>query len=553
MGFAAILAVTATPALAVLFIRGTIKGEEKNPLNRWLIALYTPVVRFVVRHRWSVIAAAVVAMALTIPAWVRLENEFMPPLNEGAVLYMPTAPPGMSATEAANVLQAMDAELKKIPEVVSVFGKMGRAETATDPAPIGMAETTIVLKPKEQWRKGLTWELLIREMDEKLQYPGMPNIFWMPIQTRTEMLATGIRSPLGIQVFADDLETIEKAALEIERTVQKVPGTRSAFAERSTGGFYVDVQVKREEAARYGLRVRDVNEVVMTAIGGENIAETVEGRGRYPIAVRYAREYREEPEQLNDVLVTTPAGAQIPLSQVAEIRFVHGPPMIRSEDGKLVGFVFVDTDRPIAEYVEDAKAVVAQQAQLPAGVRLGWSGQVQYFERAKAKLMVVVPVTLLVIFILLYLNTKSVVETFIVLLAVPFSLIGAIWLLYLLGYNMSVAVWVGLIALAGLDAETGVVMLLYLDHAWEKFKAEGRMKNMRDLHNAVIEGAVGRVRPKIMTVCAILFGLLPIMWSPAMQAGADVMKRIATPMIGGVVTSAILELLIYPVIYVLWR
>ena len=551
MGFAAILAVTATPALAVLFIRGTIKGEEKNPLNRWLIALYTPVVRFVVRHRWSVIAAAVVAMALTIPAWVRLENEFMPPLNEGAVLYMPTAPPGMSATEAANVLQSMDRELKKIPEVVSVFGKMGRAETATDPAPIGMAETTVVLKPKEEWRKGLTWELLIREMDEKLQYPGMPNIFWMPIQTRTEMLATGIRSPLGIQVFADDLETIEKAALEIERVVPMVAGTRSAFAERSTGGFYVDVKVKREEAARYGLRVKDINEVVMTAIGGENIAETVEGRERYPIAVRYAREYREEPEQLNDVLVTTPAGAQIPLSQVAEIRFVHGPPMIRSEDGKLVGFVFVDTDRPIAEYVEDAKAVVAQQAQLPAGVRLGWSGQFKYFERAKAKLMVVVPVTLLVIFILLYLNTKSVVETFIVLLAVPFSLIGAIWLLYLLDYNMSVAVWVGLIALAGLDAETGVVMLLYLTLSHRRAVESGTLRSWADLREAIVEGAARRIRPKLMTVLTDAFGLVPVLW--ATGTGSDVMKRIAAPMVGGLATSFLLELTVYPALFAIWK
>ncbi|HYX91233.1 MAG TPA: CusA/CzcA family heavy metal efflux RND transporter [Myxococcaceae bacterium] len=551
MGFAALLAVTATPALAVLLIRGSVKGEEKNPLNRWLIALYAPVVRFVVRHRWSAIVAAVLALTLTLPAWTRLQNEFMPPLNEGAVLYMPTAPPGMSATEAANVLQTMDRELKKIPEVVSVFGKMGRAETATDPAPIGMAETTIALKPKEQWRKGLTWELLIREMDDKLQYPGMPNIFWMPIQTRTEMLATGIRSPLGIQVFADDLDTIERAALEIERAVATVPGTRSAFAERSTGGFYVDVKVKRPEAARYGLRVKDINEVVMTAIGGENIAETVEGRERYPIAVRYAREYREDPEQLKDVLVTTPSGTQIPVSQVADIQFVHGPPMIRSEDGKLVGFVFVDTDRPIAEYVQDARAAVDQRAKLPAGVRLEWSGQFKYFERAKAKLLIVVPLTLLLISVLLYLNTRSIMETFIVLLAVPFSLIGAIWLLYLLDYNMSVAVWVGLIALAGLDAETGVVMLLYLTLSHRRATEEGTLQSWDDLREVIVEGAAKRIRPKLMTVLTAAIGLVPVLW--ATGTGADLMKRIAAPMVGGLATSFLMELTIYPAIFAIWK
>ena len=551
MAFASILAVTATPALAALVIRGAIKGEEKNPLNRWLVRIYAPAVRFLVDHRWAVLGFAGVAMLLTVPAWSRLESEFMPPLNEGAVLYMPTAPPGMSATEAANVLQSMDRELKKIPEVVSVFGKMGRAETATDPAPLGMAETTIVLKPKDEWRKGLTWDLLIQEMDEKLQYPGMPNIFWMPIQTRTEMLATGIRSPLGIQVFADSLETIEKAALEIERVVATVPGTRSAFAERSTGGFYVDVQVKREEAARYGLRVRDVNEVVMTAIGGENIAETVEGRERYPINVRYAREYREDPEQLKDVLVTTPAGAQIPLSQVADIRFVHGPPMVRSEDGKLVGFVFVDTDRPIADYVEDAREAVAANAELPDGIRLAWAGQFKYFERAKAKLLVVVPVTLLIIILLLYLNTKSLVETFIVLLAVPFSLIGAIWLLYLLDYNMSVAVWVGLIALAGLDAETGVIMLLYLTLAHRRAAEGGKLRTFADLREAIVDGAAKRIRPKMMTVLTSMIGLVPVLW--ATGTGSDVMKRIAAPMVGGLATSFLLELTVYPALFAIWK
>jgi copper/silver efflux system protein len=551
MGFAAILAVTATPALAALLIRGKLHGEERNPLNRWLVAAYTPVVRLVVEHRWWAVGLSVVAMVFTVPAYLRLSSEFMPPLNEGAVLYMPTAPPGMGVTEAANVLQAMDRELKKIPEVETVFGKMGRAETPTDPAPIGMAETTIILKPKEQWRKGLTWEALIQEMDDKLQYPGMPNIFWMPIQTRTEMLATGIRSPLGIQVFADDIETIERAALDIERAVATIPGTRSAFAERSTGGFYVDVVPKREEAARYGLRIKDINEVVMTAIGGMNIAETVEGRERYPINVRYAREFLQDPEDLKRVLVSTPMGPPVPLEQVAEIQFVNGPPMIRSEDGKLVGFVFVDTDRAIAEYVADARKVVAEQVKLPAGVRLEWAGQFTYFERAKAKLLVVVPLTLALILFLLYFNTRSVVETFIVLLAVPFSLIGAVWLLYLLDYNMSVAVWVGLIALAGLDAETGVVMLLYLTLSHRRAAEEGRLRRFDDLREAIVEGAAKRIRPKLMTVLTTMTALLPVLWSTG--TGADVMKRIAAPMVGGLVTSFLLELTVYPALFAIWK
>ena len=551
MGFAAILAVTLTPALAAIFIRGKILKEEHNPINRWLVKLYTPVVHFVVQYRRTVIVLAIAAMAFTVPAFLRLGNEFMPPLNEGAILYMPTAPPGMSIAESAKVLQHMDAEIKKIPEVVSVFGKQGRAETPTDPAPLGMAETTIVLKPKEQWREGLTWDELVKELDEKLQYPGMPNLFWMPIQTRTEMLATGIRSPLGIQVFGDDLDTIEKTAIEIERAVADVPGTRSAFADRSTGGFYVDVTVKREEAARYGLRVADINDVVMSAIGGENIAETVEGRERYPISVRYAREYRDDPELLKEVLVPTPAGAQVPLGQVADIEFVNGPPMIRSEDGKLVGFVFVDTDRPIADYVKDAKAAVADEVKLPAGVRVAWAGQFQYFERAKAKLMWVVPGTLLLVFLLLYLNTRSLAETAIVFLAVPFSLIGAVWLLYLLDYNMSVAVWVGLIALAGVDAETGVVMLLYLTLSHKRAKDQGRLRTFGDLKEAIVDGAAKRIRPKMMTVMTDLIGLIPVLW--ATGTGADMMKRIAAPLVGGLVTSFILELTVYPAIFALWK
>ena len=551
MGFGAILAITLTPALAVLLIRGRIQKDEENALNRWLVKIYAPVVRFVVDHPKSVISVAVLMMLFTIPAYLRLGNEFMPPLTEGAILYMPTSPPGMSMTEAIEVMQVTDRKLKEIPEVVSVFGKMGRANTPTDPAPIGMAETTIVLKPKSEWRPGMTWELLIAEMDEKVQIPGMPNIWWMPIQTRTEMLSTGVRSPLGIQVFADDLETIEKTAIEIEKAVAQVPGTRSAFAERSVGGFFVDIETDREAAARYGLSVADVNEIVASGIGGESISETVEGRERYPISVRFPAEYRERPEAIEALLVSTPSGAQVPLGQVAKVRPTLGPPMVRSEDGALVGFVFVDTDRPIADYVEDAKAVVARDVKLPAGVRINWTGQYKYFERAKKQLMIVVPVTLTIVLLLLYFNTKSVVETGIVLLAVPFSLIGAIWLLYLLGYNMSVAVWVGLIALAGVDAETGVVMLLYLTLSHKKWKEDGKLRTFADLREAIVDGAAKRIRPKLMTVLTDMIGLLPVLW--ATGTGADLMKRIAAPLVGGLATSFLLELTVYPAIFAIWK
>jgi len=551
IGFAAILAVTLTPALAVLLIRGKVHDEAKNPLNRWLSAAYAPVVRFVVDQRWKVLVVAVLAVALTVPIVFRLKSEFMPPLNEGVLLYMPTAPPGMSENESAVLLQAMDRELKKFPEVVSVFGKQGRAETATDPAPLGMAEVTVVLKPRAQWRSGLTWDALLEEMDEKLHFPGMPNVWWMPIQTRTEMLATGVRSPLGIQVFGDDLDAIEKAAIDVEHAVSAIAGTRSAFAERSTGGFYIDFEVKREEAARHGLTVADIGTVVAQAIGGENVSETVEGRQRYPISVRYAREFRDDPEILGRVLIGTPMGGQVPLSQVVDIRSVLGPPMIRSEGGKLVGFVFVDTERPIADYVSEAKNVVAQQVRLSPGTRLEWVGQFKYFERAKERLKWVIPLTLGIVCLLLYFNTMSVVETAIVMLAVPFSLVGAFWLLYLLDYNMSVAVWVGIIALAGLDAETGVVMLLYLTLAHARHQRQGLLKTRYDLREAIVEGAAKRLRPKLMTVAAMIIGLVPVLWSTG--SGADVMKRIAAPMVGGLVTSFLLELTVYPAIFAIWK
>lgn len=551
MGFAALLAVTLVPALAALVIRGRIRGEERNPLNRLLVALYAPIVRLVVRLRWLVVVAAAALMAATVPIFLRLDSEFMPPLYEGAILYMPTAPPGISPTEAAKVVQSMDRELAKFPEVVSVFGKMGRARTATDPAPLGMAEITVVLKPKNEWRPGLTWDGLIEEMDQRLQYPGMPNVWWMPIQTRTEMLATGIRSPLGIQVFGDDLATIERAALQIEQAVQPLPGTRSAFAERATGGFYVDVEPRRADAARLGVRIADVNEAVMHAIGGMNVSETVEGRERYPINVRYAREFRENPEDLGEVLVETRTGTQVPLSQVADVVHRTGPPLIRSEDGRLVTYVFVDVaGRAIADYVEEARAVVAELP-LPPGVRVDYAGQYRYLLRAQARLATVLPLTLLLVVVLLYVSTRSWIETGIVLLAVPFSLIGAVWLLYLLDYNLSIGVWVGVIALAGLDAETGVVMLLYLTLAHRKAEEAGRLRSRADLEEAIVEGAARRIRPKLMTVMTTMIGLMPLMWSDG--TGADVMKRIAAPMVGGLATSFLLELTVYPALFAFWK
>src|SRR6184192_2659715 len=554
MFFAAFLGVTLVPVLMTLLIRGKITPENQNPVNRFLIWAYQPFVNFVLRYRWFTLACALVILGLTIFPFARLGSEFMPPLNEGTLLYMPTAVPGMSIAEATKILQIQDRQLKKIPEAVTVFGKAGQADTPTDPAPLSMFETVVALKPPNEWRRGMTWEKLLAEVNANIKTPGMANIFWMPIQTRTEMLTTGFRSVLGIKVFGPDLAEIQKLAVQIEKELANVPNTRSAFAERTVGGYFLDFIVNREAAARYGLRVGDVNDIIESAIGGKNITTTVEGRERYPVNTRYARDFRQDIDALKRVLVPTPTGAQVPISLLTDIRYKTGPPEVRSEDGKPVGFVFVDiTTSDIDGYVRAASQRLAQRIQFPAGYYIQWAGQFQYLQEALQRLKVVVPFTLLIIFLLIYISTRSVIRTLIVLLAVPFSLIGAFWLLYLLGYNMSVAVWVGLIALAGIDAETGVVMLLYLDHAWEKFRAAGRMRSMHDLHDAVVEGAVQRVRPKIMTVCAILFGLLPIMWSPVMQAGADVMKRIATPMIGGIITSAVLNLLIYPVIYVIWR
>ncbi|MEE9169078.1 MAG: CusA/CzcA family heavy metal efflux RND transporter, partial [bacterium] len=552
MFFASFLSVTLVPILMALLIRGKITPESKNPVNRWLIKLYHPVVRFVMRFKKSTIIVAAILLLVTIPIFTRLGSEFMPPLNEGSILYMPTSIPGMPASEAKRTLHTQDKILATFPEVERVFGKIGRARTATDPAPLSMVETTITLKPKEQWRPGMTWEKLVAEMDQKLKFPGMANIWWMPIQTRTEMLTTGIRSNLGIKIFGEDLGEIERIAVDIERALQDFPGTRSVFAERTTGGYFVDFKIRRSEIARYGLTVGDVQEIIQTAIGGMNISQTVEGKERYPVNVRYPRELRDDLESLRRVFVPTLSGAQVPITQLADIFPTTGPPMIRNEDGSKVGFVFVDvTEKDYGRYVRRAQQYIYENVNIPAGYTLAWAGQYKYLQRLREKLKLVVPLTLFVIFLLLYFNFRSVPKSLIVLLSVPFSLVGAIWLLWILDYNTSVAVWVGIIALAGVAAETGVIMIVYLDEFYDRYRREGRMKTVADLKEAVIGGAVQRVRPKMMTVMAIMAGLLPIMWSTG--SGADVMKRIAAPMVGGMVTSTILTLAVIPAIYAVWR
>jgi Cu(I)/Ag(I) efflux system membrane protein CusA/SilA len=572
MAIAAVLTVTLDPALRLLFTRldpftfrprwlcrivntllvGTIHSEERHPISRSLMRLYQPVVEFVLRHPGLIIIASLLVVLATVPVFQRLGSEFMPPLNEGSILHMPTALPGLSPTEARRVLQVEGQILKQFPEVETVFGKIGRARTPTDPAPLNMVETVVTLKPEEEWRPGVIWDSLLGEMDRALRLPGMPNIWWMPIQTRTEMLATGIRSVLGVKVLGPDLNGIEQLGLRIEAVLAPLRGTRGVYYDRTLGGYYLDFHIKRDEAARYGLTVGDVADIIETAIGGKDISQVIEGRERYPINVRYARELRDDVEMLKRVLVPTPTGVQIPIVQLAELRFSQGPPMIRNELGQLVGFVFVDVvGRDLGGYVEEAKRAVAERVPLPPGYTLLWAGQFEYQLRAKEALKVVVPFTLLLIFLLLYLNTKSVAKTLIILVAVPFSAVGAIWLLYLLDYNLSVAVWVGLIALLGVDAETGMFMLLYLDLAYQERREKGLMRNWEDVKHAIIAGAVQRLRPKVMTVGVMFLGLVPIMWSQG--TGADVMKRIAAPMIGGIFTSFVLELLVYPAIFALWK
>ncbi len=549
MFFAALVSITLVPALMTLLIRGKITPAKKNPVNRLLVFFYLPFLKGVLRFRVMTLTLALVALGVTVPVFQKLGSEFMPPLNEGTMLYMPTTLPGLSIREAKAILKKQDKMLKEFPEVEHVFGKIGRAKTATDPAPLNMVETVVTFKPRDQWRPGLSWDDLIDEMDAKLQFPGMPNIWWMPIQTRNEMLATGIRSTLGIKILGPDLAEIEKIALEMEGLLKHKSRALSVFAERVTGGYYIDFKIKRREAARYGLRVKDVNDVVESAIGGKNIAQTVEGRERYPINVRYARELRDDPEALGRVLVAMPGGGHIPLAQVAEIKLNQGPSMVRDENGSLAGFVFVDgVSGDLGTFVEQAKTLVQDNIRLPAGYSLVWAGQYQYMLRAKEKLSVVVPLTLLIIFVVLYLNFQSVARSLIVLSSVPFALIGGIWALKLLNYNMSVAVWVGLIALAGVASEMGVVMVSFLDEA---VGANDQKPTREPLKTAIVDGATRRVRPVMMTAATTFIGLIPILWSTG--TGADVMKRIAAPMVGGMISVMVLTLLLIPAVYGLFR
>ena len=552
MFFAALLSITVAPALMVLLIRGRIVAEAKNPINRFLIAAYRPAFRFAYRWRFPVLAAGLIALLVTIPVFRKLGNEFMPPLYEGTLLFMPTTLPGFSITEAQALLQKQDKILKSFPEVETVFGKAGSSESATDPAPMEMMETTIALKPERQWRKGMTPEKLIEEMDRAARVPGVSNAWTMPITGRINMLTTGIRTPVGIKVFGPDLAVIESIGRQIESAVKPVPGTRNVYAERVTGGYFYDFDVDRDAIARYGLRVGDVEAVIESAVGGENFSQTVEGRERYPINLRYPRDFRSSSDALQRVLISTPGGAQIPLAQVARIVPRMGPPVVRSEAAQITGWVFVDVaGRDVGSYVREAMRAVQDRVQVPTGYSLVWSGQYEYMQRAKEKLKIMVPLTLLLIVLLLYLNFRSLPQTLIVVLSIPFALIGAIWLLAALQYNLSVAVWVGIIALAGVAAETGVVMVVYLDEAYHHRLQAGTLRKRQDLHEAVFEGAVQRVRPKVMTVMAIVMGLLPIMWSHG--AGADVMKRIAAPMIGGMVSSTVLTLILIPIVYEFWR
>ncbi|MBV6433455.1 MAG: Cation efflux system protein CusA [Bryobacteraceae bacterium] len=593
---AAILAITLDPALRLLFTHmknfdfrprwlcraanavlvGTIHSEETHPISKLLIRVYEPVCTFALRWKYAVILTAIGLVAATVPVYQRLGSEFMPPLDEGSLLYMPSTLPGISITEAERLLQVQDRILASFPEVERVFGKAGRAETSTDPAPLSMAETTILLKPKSEWRKIPTWysnwapewarrvfrrftpdhipaDQLIDEMNAKLSIPGVSNAWTMPIKNRIDMLTTGIRTPAGIKIYGSDIHVIESLGTQIERILKDVPGTRSVFSERTGGGYFLDFDWKRDNLARYGLSIDDAQMVLMSAIGGDNITTTIEGRERYPVSVRYFRDYRSNLNELGRVLVPVMDGRmQIPISQLADIRMRSGPAMLRDENGMLNGYVYVDVaGRDIGGYVNEAKELVRQKLNMPAGYSVVWSGQYEAMQRVREKLKIVAPMTLFLIVLLLYLNTKSGVKTAIILLAVPFSAVGAIWLLHLLDYNMSVSVWVGLIALLGVDAETGVFMLLYLDLAYAEAKQEGRLNSLRDLQECILHGAVKRIRPKFMTVATMFVGLVPIMWSEG--AGADVMKRIAAPMIGGIVTSFVLELIVYPAVYEVWK
>ncbi len=593
---AAVLSITLDPALRVMLTQFSVKtfrprwlsrlrnavlvgktfSEEEHPISRFFFRHYGPIVDRCVKWRWQVVILAVVAFFSTLPVFWKLGSEFMPPLNEGTILYMPTTMPGISVASAQDLLQRQDQILKSFPEVERVFGKAGRADSPTDPAPFSMMETTVILKPQTEWRvkerwysflpeilqgplaliwpKFMSWEELITEMDSKMRFPGTTNAWTMPIRNRIDMLTTGIRTPVGIKVLGNDLKEVERIGVEIERILPEVKGTRSVFAERIAGGYFLDFRFHRERLARYGISIDQAQEALMTAVGGEPITKTIEGRERYTVNVRYSHDYRSNLDALKRVLIPTPEGHQIPMGQVADIEMVQGPSMIRNENGLLSSYVYIDvSDRDIGGYVEDAKRVVSEKLALPAGVALQWSGQYENMIRVKEKLKVIVPITLVIIILLLFANTRSWIKTSIILLAVPFSAIGAVWLLYLLGYNMSIAVWVGLIALLGVDAETGIFMLLYLDLAYEKAKKAGKLKTFADLQLAIHEGAVKRVRPKVMTVATLVMALLPIMWASTASAGADVMKRIAAPMLGGILSSFLMELVVYPALFAIWK
>lgn len=552
MLFASFLAITLTPVLMTLFIRGRIRHEDKNPISIILRKIYGPVARIALRFPKTLILSALIIMAVTAYPYIKIGREFMPPLYEGTLFYMPVTVPGASISEVSKLLQLQDKLLMTVPEVAQVFGKAGRAETATDPAPLEMFETVINLKPESEWPKGMTYEDIKDRLNDAVYIPGVASAFTMPIKARIDMLATGIRTPVGVKVMGSKVDIVEKIGIDVENAIKGIRGTRSVYAERVTTGYFLDFKIKRQEIARYGLSVDDVLEVIESAIGGMSLTETIEGRERYLVNVRYARELRNDIEKLKRVLVSTMMFGYVPLGQLAEITILRGPTVIKSEEGLLVSYVYVDfSGRDIGGYVEEAKQKVAEKVKVPEGYRLEWSGEYEYLVKTRQRLWLVIPLTALIIFVLIYLNTKSLTKTAIVLLSVPFSLVGSFWLIYLLNYNLSIAVWVGIIALAGLDAETGVIMLLYLDLAYAEWKKQGKMKTLKDLNEAIMHGAVKRIRPKIMTVSVILAGLIPILFSTG--AGADVMKRIAAPMIGGVVTSTILELILYPAIYLMWR
>ena len=552
MAAASLLAITLVPVMMLAFLRGKIPHESSNPLNRLAQAVYHPLLSGVLRFPIFFIIVAVILVGITVYPFSKLGSEFMPPIDEGDLLYMPTTMPGISITEAKNILQQTDRILRTFPEVVNVFGKAGRAETATDPAPLSMLETTIRLKDPKDWRSGLTMEGLIKEMDDAVKFPGLSNSWGYPIKIRIDMLSTGIKTPIGLKITGPDLEVLNKLGTQAEALFKSLPETASAFAERTTGGYYLDFDIKRQQAARYGLTVGDVQDVILTALGGMNLSYTVEGLERYPVNLRYFQDYRENLPALRRVLIPTPTGAQIPMEQVADLKIHQGPPMVFSENARKATLIFVDIhDIDVGSYIKKAQALISDNLKMPPGYSYFWSGQFEYMEAARKRLLVIIPLTLAIIFFILYINTQSITKVLIVLLAVPFSLVGAIWLLYFLGYNISVAVVVGLIALAGLDAETGVVMLLYLDIAYHRAQDEGRLLTYRDTEDAVMEGAVQRLRPKLMTVLAILAGLAPLMWGSG--TGSEAMKRIAAPMVGGVVTSFLLELFIYPAIYLLWK